>query len=67
MTKSAAGRLGYMAQVEKHGIEQVRRWRSLGGRRPDPTWDEIQAGTGPRGRSKGKGGAAPKSTTGGAK
>jgi len=68
MTPQEAGARGYVELCRKYGMAQVRAWRAMGGRKPNPTYHEaiLQAGTDPRGRSKGRGATAPRSTrTGG--
>lgn len=47
-TKAEAGLRGYHAQLARYGQRQVNAWRRKGGRRPNPTWDQIQAGTEPQ-------------------
>ncbi|MGE3704791.1 MAG: hypothetical protein AB7I13_05930 [Vicinamibacterales bacterium] len=42
------GRAGYVALVEKYGERQVKAWRRLGGRRPNPTLAQIEAGIEPK-------------------
>lgn len=45
-SRQEIGAMGAAAQLEVHGAAQVRRFRSQGGRKRNPTLAEIQATTG---------------------
>lgn len=42
------GRRGYEVVLEKYGKARMDTWRRRGGRKPNPTWAQIQAGTEPQ-------------------
>jgi hypothetical protein len=43
VSRSEAGRRGYVAMLARYGEAQVNRWRRTGGRKPNPTYAEIIA------------------------
>jgi hypothetical protein len=59
MDRAQAGILGHAAMVRNTTRLQRLKWARMGGRKRNPTWDELQAATRPRKR------ASATSTTGG--
>lgn len=53
-TQAEYGHLGHLEQVRRHGERKVRAWLRKGGRKPDPTFDQIMAAT--TGKSSAAGG-----------